>query len=163
MTPSNQISILSPLLVGVATTFCTIVGHGLILGVIVTAVRHGLRRGRVGVSFWTDLIFVTNAALLTLAAHLIEIGLWALVFERCGEFSDFAAAFYHSAVNYTTLGYGDVVMSARWRLLGPLEAADGMLMFGISTAMIFAVVLRFLQMRFSLPDLGGQADDLATF
>jgi hypothetical protein len=76
--------------------------------------------------------------------------LWALVFVGCGEFSDLAAALYHSAENYTTLGYGDVVMSAAWRLLGPLEAADGMLMFGVSTALIFTVINRLVSARLHL-------------
>jgi len=67
-----------------------------------------------------------------------------LVFAGSGEFHDFAAAIYHSAENYTTLGYGDVVMSASWRLLGPLEAADGMLMFGVSTALIFTLINRLV-------------------
>jgi len=44
-------------------------------------------------------------------AHLVEIALWALVFALCGEFQDFATAFYHSAVNYTSQDYGDVIMS----------------------------------------------------
>jgi hypothetical protein len=66
----------------------------------------------------------------------------------CGEFSGFAAAFNHSAVNYTTLGYGAVVMTPSWRLLGPLEAANGMLMFGVSTAIIFAVIQRLIHIRF---------------
>jgi ion channel len=148
MTPSNQISVLSPLLVGTAATFCTIIVHALIFGIIVTQVRHGLQRGRVGIGFWTDVTFVTGATLLALAGHLVEIGLWALAFELCGEFSTFAAAFYHSAVNYTTLGDDTVVMSARWRLLGPFEASAGMLMFGVSTAMIFAVIQRLIQTRF---------------
>jgi hypothetical protein len=152
MAPSNQISVLSPLLVGVAATFCTIIVHALILGLIVTEVRRDLQRGRVGVRYWTDVTFVTGATLLALAGHLVEIGLWALAFELCGEFSNFAAAFYHSAVNYTTLGDDTVVMSARWRLLGPLEASDGMLMFGVSTAMIFAVIQRLVQTRFHAPD-----------
>ena len=51
-------------------------------------------------------------------------------------------------MNYTSLGYGDVVMSASWKLFGPLEAADGLLMFGISTALIFAIIQRLLQMRY---------------
>ncbi|WP_207231683.1 ion channel [Edaphobacter modestus] len=66
-----------------------------------------------------------------------------------GEFQEFGAAYYHSAVNYTTLGYGDVIMSPSWKLLGPLEAADGSLMFGVSTAMIFTVILRLIQTRFA--------------
>ena len=157
MASSNQISVLIPLLVAVATIFCTIIVHALILRVIVTAVRRDLQRGRVGVGFWTDLTFVTSATLLALAGHLVEIGLWAIAFYLCGEFSDFAAAFYHSAGSYTTLGDSSVVMSARWRLLGPLEASDGMLMFGISTAMIFAVIQRLLQSRFQLADRQGDS------
>ena len=148
MAPSNQISVLSPLLVGVAATFCTIIVHALILGFIVTQVRRDVQRGLVGVRFWTDVTVVTGATLLALAGHIVEVGLWALAFELCGEFSNFAAAFYHSAVNYTTLGDDTVVMSARWRLLGPIEASDGMLMFGVSTAAIFAVIQRLIQTRF---------------
>jgi len=75
------------------------------------------------------------------------VAVWARVFLATGEFEDFSLAFYHSAVNYTTLGYGDVVMSARWRLLGPLEAASGTLAFGWSTAVIVTVVLRLVRYR----------------
>jgi nucleoside-diphosphate-sugar epimerase len=46
-----------------------------------------------------------------------------------------------AAVNYTSLGYGDLIKTPSWRLLGPLETANGMLLFGVSTAMIFAVML----------------------
>ncbi len=127
MTQSNQISLLSPLLVGVATVFCTIIVHALIVGIIIMAVRHDLRLGRVGVGFWTDSTFVAGATLLALAGHLIEIGLWAVVFNLCGEFSDFSAAFYHSAVNYTTLGDSALALSARWRLLEPLKRPTGCL------------------------------------
>jgi len=54
-------------------------------------------------------------------------------------------------MNYTTLGYGDIVMSPATRMLGPIEAIDGLLMFGVSTAMIFEVILRLIYTRF--PDL----------
>ena len=153
MAPSNQVSVLGPLLVGVATTFCTIIIHALALMAIVHFVRLERRLGRAGVRFWRDAAIVAGVTLLALAAHLVEITAWALVFALCGEFSDFAAAFYHSAGNYTTLGDSSVVISARWRLLGPLEAADGMLMFGVSTAMIFAIIQRLIQTRFR--DSGG--------
>ena len=86
--------------------------------------------------------------ILFAAAHLFEIAIWALVFVFCGEFAQFAGAFYHSATNYTTLGYGDVVMTAPWKLLGPLEAADGLLMFGVSTAIIVSVIQLMLRTRF---------------
>ena len=79
---------------------------------------------------------------------LIDIGLWAVLFIFCGEFPEFGTAYYHSAVNYTTLGYGDLLMTPHWRLLGALEAADGMLMFGVSTAIIFSLIQRLIQDRF---------------
>jgi hypothetical protein len=66
----------------------------------------------------------------------------------CREFRDFGTTFYHSAVNYTSLGYGDLIMSPSCRLLGPLETANGALLFGVSTAMIFAVIVWLIQIRF---------------
>ncbi len=154
MAPSpNEIAILLPLAIGAGTTFCTIVIHALALITIVHFVRHERRDGRAGVRFWRDVIIVGVTVLIALAAHLIEIAAWAEVFILCGEFPHLPPAFYHSAVNYTSLGYGDIVMSASWKLLGPLETVDGMLMFGVSTAMLFAVIQRLLQVRFR--DLNG--------
>jgi ion channel len=147
---NKGIAVAMPLAIAVATTFCTIVVHGLALVTIVRLVRHEFRLGRAGVRFRQDVLLVAGATLLTLAAHLIEIGLWALVLASSGEFTSLSAALYHSAVNYTSLGYGngDVLMSVSWRLLGPLETADGMLMFGVSTATIFAVIQRLVQTAF---------------
>jgi hypothetical protein len=91
---------------------------------------------------------VVRVLLYALAAHLLEMALWALVFVFCGEFQDFSTAFYHSAVNYTSLGYGDLIMAPSWKLLGPVETANGMLLFGVSTAMIFAVIQRLVETRY---------------
>ena len=96
-----------------------------------------------------DLTIVVLVMSFAFVAHVIEVAVWAWLFLTCGEFQEFGIAFYHSAVNYSTLGYGDVIMSPSWKLLGPLEAADGSLMFGVSTAMIFAVILRLIQTRFA--------------
>ena len=68
-----------------------------------------------------------------------------------GEFETFAVAFYHSAVNYTNLGYGDLVMSEHWRLLGPQEAVSGTLPFGWSTAAIVTIVIRLFRYRHLAP------------
>jgi hypothetical protein len=139
--------IVLPLIVGLSATVATIFVHALALIAIVHFVRRLRILGLAGVHFLRDVTIVASAVMVALAAHLIEMATWAMVFERCGEFRDFAAAFYSSAENYTTLGYGDVLMSARWRLLGPLEAASGMLLFGVTTAMIFTVIQRLIQMR----------------
>ncbi len=145
---THRIATLAPLAVGAATVVCTIVIHALPLSATVNFVRRERRLGRAGRSFWIDMGIVALALLYALVAHLAEIALWALLFVVCGEFSDFGTAYYHSAVNYTSLGYGDLIMTPSWRLLGPLETANGMLMFGVSTAMIFAVIQRLVEARF---------------
>jgi len=66
--------------------------------------------------------------------------IWAMLFMYLGEFNDFLTAFYHSTVNFASLGYGDIVMSERWRLLGALEASNGVLMFGLSAGTLLAVM-----------------------
>lgn len=148
MVPSQgETAIFLPLTVGAGVTFCTIVVHALALMAIVGVVRFKNRLDNAGVRFRRDLAIVAVTSLLALTAHLIAIVVWAVLFILCGEFSEFQAAFYHSAVNYTSLGYGDVVMSASWKLLGPLETADAMLMFGVSTAMVFAVIQQLLHER----------------
>jgi hypothetical protein len=136
------------LAVGASAVVCTIFIHALTLSATVHFVRHERRRGHAGTNFWIDVAIVALAISFVFVAHLIEIALWAVLFVICGEFPEFGPAYYHSAVNYTTLGYGDVIMTPSWRLLGPLEAANGMLMFGVSTAMIFAVIQRLIQDRF---------------
>jgi voltage-gated potassium channel Kch len=89
---------------------------------------------------------VLSAVMLLLAlGNFLQIGIWAALFMLIGEFGDFETALYHSGVNFVTLGYGDIVMSKRWRLLGPIEAANGILMFGVSTALITAAVFDVLK------------------
>jgi hypothetical protein len=149
----HPIALLAPVAVGVVAVICTILIHALPLSATVKFVSREKKLGRVGVSFWTDTGILARAILFALAAHLVEMAFWAVLFVICGEFPDFASAYYHSAVNYTSLGYGDIIMSPTWRLLGPLETADGMLLFGVSTAMIFAVIQRLVEARFA--DLKG--------
>ena len=149
MTQILRIPTLIPLAVGAAVILCTIFIHALPVSATLGFLRHERRLGRTGRSFWSDFPVVVLAMVATLTAHLIEIALWAEVFVLCGEFQYFGTAYYHSAVNYTTLGYGDLIMSPRWRLLGPLEAANGMLLFGVSTAMIFALIQWLVQARFA--------------
>ena len=148
MTQNHQFAILYPLMVGVGAVACTIFVHALALAATVNFVRHERRLGRAGAGALIDLAIVALAVSFAFVAHLIEIALWAVLFVICGEFQEFGNAYYHSAVNYTTLGYGDLLLTPSWRLLGPLEAANGALMFGVSTAMIFAVIQRLLLTRF---------------
>jgi hypothetical protein len=149
MTQVPRIPILLPLAIGVGVILCSIFVHALPLSGAVNFLRRQRKLGHVGTSFWYDFVIVAMTISFTLVAHLVEIALWAVLLEWCGEFPQFGSAFYHSAGNYTSVGYGDLVMTPAWRLLGPLEAANGMLMFGVSTAMIFAVIQWLIQARFA--------------
>jgi Ion channel len=147
-TQAHGIGLLIPLTVGGIAVICTIIVHALVLSATVHFVRRERKLAHAGVSFWIDVVIVALVICFALAAHLAEIAVWAVLFMVCGEFSDFGAAYYHSAVNYTTLGYGDLIMTPPWRMLGPLEAANGMLMFGVTTALVFAVIQRLLRDRY---------------
>lgn len=93
------------------------------------------------ISQWMNMVLLSTAMLLMLIGNFVQIGIWAALFMLIGEFDDYTTAVYHSGVNFATLGYGDMVMSPYWRLLGPMEAANGILMFGVSTAVMTAAVM----------------------
>lgn len=76
---------------------------------------------------------------------MLEMVVWALCFLLIGQFRNFEEAFYHSAVNYTTLGYGDTIMQTPWHILGPLEATAGVLAFGLSTAALSTMIMRTVE------------------
>jgi hypothetical protein len=76
--------------------------------------------------------------------HLAEIAAWGLFYCWQGCLPDAESAVYFSAVTYTTVGYGDLVLPKPWRILAPLEALTGILMCGLSTGLFFALVSRWL-------------------
>ncbi|EXI70703.1 MAG TPA: ion channel [Candidatus Accumulibacter phosphatis] len=101
-------------------------------------VRASYSNAAVGarVAIWPLLI----AMLILTAGNLLQITLWGALFLALGEFSEFYEALYHSGVNFASLGYGDIVMSRSWKLLGPLEAVNGVLMVGMSGAALMAML-----------------------
>jgi hypothetical protein len=157
MTRNDQAALLLPILAGSITALCTILIHAVTLGTTVRIFRRERMLGRIGSVVWINLGIFVLAISFAFVAHLVEIALWAGLFMLCGEFKSFQLAYYHSAVNYTTLGYGDLIMTPSWKLLGPLEAANGALMFGVSTAMIFAVAQRLMRAKFT--DVGQAYDE----
>jgi voltage-gated potassium channel len=84
---------------------------------------------------------------LLLVLHLVEMGVWAAAYAAWNVLPDFETALYFSLKSYTTVGYGDVIPSVAWRLLGPIEAAVGILMLGWSTSIIVAAVQRIYNVR----------------
>ena len=140
-------STLFAIVIGLIMLLGSLLSYGIATAFIVQLGARLVRSGYTGVGFWKNVSVMTAVLLATAAAHLFQIALWATVFLLVGEISSIDQAFYLSAQNYTALGYGDIVLSSQWRLLGPLEAINGLLLFGLSTAVMFAVMSRLVANR----------------
>jgi hypothetical protein len=89
------------------------------------------------------------AMVIMMLGNFLQIVVWGVLFRCLGEFRELYEAVYHSAVNFSSLGYGDVVMSARWKLLGPLEAGSGVLMFAMTSAALMAILQELIKKEFA--------------
>jgi hypothetical protein len=98
-------------------------------------------------SFWPATWLVIRIAYSLVAIHLVEIAVWAIYYWRQECLPDIESSFYFSGVTYTTVGYGDLVLSNHWRLLGPVEGLTGILMCGLSTGFFFAIVSRLFSLQ----------------
>src|SRR6478736_3751095 len=99
-----------------------------------------------------NIVLLAVVLMIMTIGSLLQVVIWALLFLVLGEFDQPEAALYYSAVNFSTLGYRDIVMTERWRLLGPLEAMNGILMFGVSTAVMTATVNYVVRQNRALKD-----------
>ena len=138
---------LIPLVIGGAVLLLNMLIQVAAIVVMLRMIMHRRETGRISTGFGDDVRILIVVLVVLFAGHLVQIGVWASVFLMFEEFTDFATAFYHSTVNFATLGYGDIVMSERWRLLGALQAASGVLMFGLSTSTLFAVMNQIFRRR----------------
>jgi Ion channel len=85
------------------------------------------------------------AMLVMMTGTILQIVLWGLLFVVLGEFDEVYESIYHSAVNFASLGYGDIVMSEDWKMLGPLEAVCGVLMLSMTAAALMAIMQQMIK------------------
>ena len=91
-------------------------------------------------NIFADLSIIITTVLAIFAVHTVQIWVWAAIYIALGELTQLSDALYFSTVTFTTLGYGDITLSVNWRLLSAIEAINGILLFGWSTAFLFAVL-----------------------
>ena len=131
---------ISKLLIAWCLLGLTVTIHAAGLSAMLPGLRSALPEGR----FWPLTWRLLGVAWRLVLLHLAEIIVWGLFYwwQQC--LPDAESSFYFSAVTYTTVGYGDLVLPQEWRLLGSVEGLTGILMCGLSTGLFFAVVSKFL-------------------
>ncbi|MGK0440779.1 MAG: hypothetical protein ACJA0N_000574 [Pseudohongiellaceae bacterium] len=131
---------LIPLIIGIATIGLTMAIQVFAVVFMIRWLIGYLNQHQLTDDFRVDAYVLSLVLVVMFFGHIIQISIWAVLFLLIGEFSDIATAFYHSAVNFASLGYGDITMAAPWRLLGALEACNGVLMFGLTTGTLLTVM-----------------------
>lgn len=131
--------------VGAVACVGNIVIHALVMLVVVRVAAGAAATSPHWPSLRLVAIMVATASVLMMA-HGLEVLVWALIYEMVGAVPANADVLYFAFVNYTTLGYGDIIPVERWRLIGPTTAMCGVLMFGWSTAVIFEVLRKALSL-----------------
>jgi Ion channel len=132
---------LRQILVSTAVSGCNIAIHAIVMAAVLRAARIADERATSRPSLRLVAVMIATVSVL-MAAHIAEVVVWAFAYAIVGIAPPGSDLIYFAFVNYTTLGYGDVTPIERWQLLGPMTAMNGVLLFGWSTAVIFAVLRR---------------------
>jgi len=139
--PDQEVGMLHQFLIGGVVSLCNIAIHALVMAAVIRVAQ--VADAKEASRPWLHLVgvmIVTVSVLMT--AHAAEVIVWSLAYAIVNAAPANTGLVDFAFVNYTTLGYGDVTPVERWRLLGPMTAMNGVLLFGWSTAVIFAVMRR---------------------
>jgi hypothetical protein len=131
---------LSTILIACVLVAVTVAVHAVGLAALFNVLW--LKHAQLPVRFWPMTWLLIRVTWVLLLIHVIEIVVWALFYWWARCLPDAESAFYFSGVTYATVGYGDLVLPQRWRLLGPVEGLTGILMCGLSTGFFFAFLAR---------------------
>jgi hypothetical protein len=110
---------------------------GMILAIFIIR-SHG--RDLRNLSPWKHIYWLSGIILIMFLVSLLEVMAWALTYLVLNAIQGVEQAVYFSMVTFTTLGYGDITLNESWRLLGSFQAANGIIMFGWTTAIVVAAV-----------------------
>ncbi len=129
------------ILTGLLLVFISIVIHGIATRMIIFVATKKVRLDQ---KFLTqNTVWLSLYITILLMASLLEALVWASVYLKVGAIGRLHDALYFSIVTYTTLGYGDIVLGEGWRLMASIQAANGIIIFGWSTAIIVGIVQKY--------------------
>ena len=134
-------------IVGGIVCVCNITIHSLVMTVVLSVARVSSTTKRSHPALRLIITMIATVSVL-MAAHVLEVFVWSLAYSIVDAAPAGTNLVYFAFVNYATLGYGDVTPVEGWRLLGPITAMNGALMFGWSTAVIYDVLQKTMMISF---------------
>jgi voltage-gated potassium channel len=136
------VTILTQLGIATAMVFATVLVHFIGLSVLLALVRRYRANTGRSMKVIGDALAILGAAIGLFALHTVEIWFYAMLYWQREAFGTFERSLYFSTSTYATIGYGDLLLPTDSRLIGAIEGANGILLFGWSTAFLFSVVDR---------------------
>jgi len=126
---------------GISTVFvCTIIQWAFIAALQISFRNWRNELSGVEGNFLLMTLLLSGVTTFLFLGMIVQVCLWALLFIAVGEVDDIWVSTYFSMVNFTSLGYGDITLSPNRSILGPMEAANGILMLGLSTSSLFSLL-----------------------
>jgi MFS superfamily sulfate permease-like transporter len=114
-----------------------VLGLGLINHRATSVLSQRTQRRHPAVAF---AVVVGAAALLATCLHAVEAGIWAIAYRLLEALPDLKSAMLYSLNAMTSYGHEDLLLEHRWQLLGAIEALNGCLLFGLTTAFLFGII-----------------------
>lgn len=153
-------ALLLNLLLSTAMVTLTVVVHflGLVLLLRLLSLHFSNLKATRLHSILRQCLLLITAVLGIVFLHTVEIWSYAVVYELLGATKGFEPALYFSTVSFTSLGYGDIVLDPRWRVFGAIEAANGLILFGWSTAFLISLMGKLRTLEQDLLEPGAEAD-----
>lgn len=118
----------------------TVVFHICVFALIVKALVLKVRPGKGARTLGHFVVALALTALGAAALHGLEAAAWAMLYVWLGALPDAHAAMLYSLSAITSYGHSNIFLEDRWRLLGAIEAMNGLILFGLTTAFLFAAI-----------------------
>jgi len=131
---------------GVSLIVLTVIIHVTGLGFVCRKALHFAEREIERSNLSIESVMVGTTTLLATFLHALEAGIWALVYWSVGTQPDFRSSMLYSLNAITSYGHSGLVLDDHWRLMGALESLNGWLLFGLTTAFLFAVIQKAWQL-----------------
>jgi len=154
--PAGDLILGGTMLVGIALV------HGAAMRLITTHVIRRSKTVALKPTPWRADLLLASIILAMLLAHLAETGIWTVVLVRSHLVTDWREAGYFAANTYTTLGYGEVILAAQWKMLAPIMAISGLFTFGWTGSVLVDVVGRVNRLKDLAEERSAPATEIPT-